>query len=67
MKTGSVTPSFDMDQRVVEPAFTVSGSQVRIQLPANQYETPPGFYMIFLINQRGTPSKAKMIRINPAR
>jgi hypothetical protein len=67
VKTGSVTHSFDMDQRFVEPAFTVSGGQVRIQLPANQYETPPGFYMIFLINQRGTPSKAKMIRINPAR
>ena len=35
-------------------------------LPANPYETPPGYYMVFIINDHGTPSKAKMIRINPA-
>ena len=66
VKTGSVTHSFDMDQRFIEPDFTIDGDQVRVSLPANPYETPPGYYMVFIINDHGTPSKAKMIRINPA-
>jgi hypothetical protein len=65
VKTGSVTHSFDMEQRFVEPSFTIDGNQVRVTLPANPYETPPGFYMVFVIDANGTPSKAKLIRINP--
>lgn len=65
VKSGSVTHSFDMDQRFIEPAFTVEGHQLRVTLPANPYETPPGYYMVFLIDNDGTPSKAKIIRINP--
>lgn len=61
-----MTHSFDMDQRFIEPDFTIEGNQVRVTLPANQYETPPGYYMAFIINANGTPSKAKIIRINPA-
>jgi hypothetical protein len=64
--TGSVTHSFDMNQRFVEPAFSVQGSRIRVTLPSNAYETPPGYYMVFIIDRAGTPSKARMIRINPA-
>lgn len=66
VKTGSVTHSFDMDQRFVEPAFTVDRDQLRVSLPANPYLTPPGYYMAFIIDDKGTPSRARMIRINPA-
>jgi len=38
VKAGSATHSFDTDQRFVEPVFTISGNQVNIELPANQYE-----------------------------
>lgn len=65
VSTGSVTHSFDMNQRFVEPAFSVSGNQIRVTLPSNPYETPPGYYMVFVIDDEGTPSKARMIRINP--
>jgi hypothetical protein len=65
IKTGSVTHSIDMDQRFLEPSFTVSGDQIRVTLPANPFETPPGYYMVFIIDSAGTPSRSKMIRINP--
>jgi hypothetical protein len=65
IKTGSATHSFDMDQRFIEPAFSVSGNQIRVTLPANRFETPPGFYMMFIIDGAGVPSKAKIIRLNP--
>ena len=63
--TGSVTHSFDMNQRFVEPAFSVSGNRIDVALPANAYETPPGYYMVFVIDDAGTPSRARMIRVNP--
>lgn len=65
--TGSVTHSFDMNQRFVEPTFIVTGNQIRVTLPSNAYETPPGYYMVFILDKAGTPSKARMIRINPQR
>jgi hypothetical protein len=66
VKTGSVTHSFDMEQRFVEASFSLSGNTLNVQLPpASQHATPPGFYMVFAIDAAGTPSEALMIRINP--
>jgi hypothetical protein len=70
VKTGSVTHSFDMDQRFLELPFTVMDDEVRASLPANPFETPPGYYMVFVFNGQGVPSEAAMLRINaqtPAR
>ena len=70
VKTGSVTHSFDMDQRFLELSFNVSGNELRADLPTNPFLTPPGYYMLFVFNDQGVPSEAAMIRINastPAR
>jgi hypothetical protein len=70
VKTGSVTHSFDMDQRFIELPFTVDGDTLQADLPANPFETPPGYYMVFVFNDAGVPSEAAMLRINtlvPAR
>ena len=64
VKTGSVTHSLDMDQRFLELPFTVVGSELQAALPANPFETPPGFYMVFVIDDQGVPSEAAMLRIN---
>ncbi len=65
VKTGAVTHSYDMEQRFIELPFTRSGNRLTASLPANGYQTPPGFYMVFALNAQGVPSRAKMIRINP--
>lgn len=62
--TGSVTHSFDMNQRFVELSFRRDGNRLVAQLPANHFDTPPGYYMVFAINQAGTPSMASMVRVN---
>ncbi len=70
VKTGSVTHSFDMDQRFIELPFAIDGDSLNASLPANPFETPPGYYMLFVFNQAGVPSEAAMLRINtvqPAR
>ena len=66
VKTGSVTHSFNFEQRFIELAFTRTGDTLNAQLPANKFETPPGFYMIFVLDANGVPSESKIVRINPA-
>ncbi len=63
VKTGSATHSFDMDQRFIELPFTTSAGAVQASLPANAFETPPGFYMVFVFDDQGVPSEAAMLRI----
>jgi hypothetical protein len=62
--TGSTTHSFDMNQRFVEPTFYRNGNQLVVNMPTNAFETPPGYYMVFAINAAGTPSVARMVRVN---
>lgn len=64
--TGSTTHSFDMNQRFIEPTFYRNGNQLVVNLPSNKYETPPGYYMVFAFNAAGTPSVARMVRVNPS-
>jgi len=63
VKTGSVTHSFDMDQRRVELSFSLDGDGLKAQLPEQESLTPPGQYMVFLIDQAGVPSHADILRI----
>ena len=65
VKAGSVTHSFDMDQRFLELPFTREGTALQAALPSNPYQTPPGFYLLFAFNAQGVPSEAAMIRIAP--
>ena len=66
VKTGSVTHSFDFDQRYLEPAFTQSGDTVTVQAPANATLAPPGNYLLFVFDSAGVPSVAKIIRLAAA-
>ncbi|MBF6025004.1 galactose oxidase-like domain-containing protein [Lysobacter niastensis] len=66
VRSGSVTHSFDMGQRFLQLPFTVVGSEIEATLPTNTFETPPGFYLVFVINSQGVPSEAAMMRINVA-
>lgn len=64
--TGSVTHSFDRNQRFLDLPFTRNEDGLRAQLPANRFDTPPGYYMLFAFDEAGTPSMARMIRVNPS-
>lgn len=62
MKTGSVTHSFNMEQRIVETTVVGRGSNsVTLQLPTNKFLMPPGFYMVFALDANGIPSKSAQI------
>ena len=64
VKTGSVTHSVNMDQRFIELPYTESSGTVFATLPERVTDTPPGYYMVFVFDDRGVPSRAKIVRVN---
>jgi hypothetical protein len=61
----SVTHAFDQNQRFLELRFSrqISG-QLEVTVPANPNVLPPGHYMLFILNEVGTPSVAKIIQVH---
>lgn len=66
VRNGSVTHGFNNDQNFQNLAFSQSGSTVTITSPLNGNYAPPGAYMLFVFDAAGTPSVAKIIKIDPA-
>ncbi|HXZ33716.1 MAG TPA: galactose oxidase-like domain-containing protein [Terriglobales bacterium] len=64
MKAGSVTHSFDMDQRYVGLSFTAQAGSLKVTGPPNSNIAPPGYYMLFLVNKAGTPSLASWVQVS---
>lgn len=63
----AVTHSIDTNQRHVALDITGRGARsVRVRLPGDATTAPPGWYMLFALNGRGTPSHADWVRVGPA-
>jgi hypothetical protein len=67
VRPGSTTHAFDMEQRVVglcgpspQPPCTGSGT-LALTAPLNGNVAPPGYYMLFLLDTAGVPSKAQFV------
>ncbi|MEM7591567.1 MAG: galactose oxidase-like domain-containing protein [Cyanobacteria bacterium P01_A01_bin.83] len=63
---GSITHSLDYGQRLADLTIDdtdIDGeiTYVRFQTPDNPNLYPPGYYMMFYVNQNGKPSVAKMV------
>jgi hypothetical protein len=66
IRLSSVTHAFNMSQLVYPLAFTASGATtLRATGPANANLAPPGPYMLFLINDKGVPSQARIVTVGP--
>jgi hypothetical protein len=60
---GSVTHAFDMNQRFMWLTFTKSSGALSVKAPASRTTAPPGYYMLFILNSNGVPSKAKIVQL----
>ncbi len=63
MRVSSVTHSVDFEQRRVPLKFSTDGSGLTLAAPPNANIAPPGMYMLFLIDNNGVPSIARMISL----
>jgi hypothetical protein len=67
VKLGSVTHSFDFGQRLADLAVEKvtlgdeSAIDFKVSISPNLY--PPGYYMMFYLNDVGKPSHAKMVKL----
>ena len=66
VRMGSVTHNFDFDQRYMELNATVEGDGLRISGPSNANVAPPGYYMVFLVDDQGVPSTGQIVKVDPA-
>src|SRR5207247_1554637 len=65
IRNGSATHAFDMDQRYVGLSFTAGSGALNVTSPPNGNIAPPGYYMLFLVNNLGVPSVAKFVQLGP--
>jgi len=63
LRLGSVTHANNMDQRFMRLSFAVGSNSLTVTAPSDPRISPPGYYMLFLLNGNGVPSVAKIIRI----
>jgi uncharacterized membrane protein len=55
-----------MDQREVGLSFTAGTGSLTVTAPPNSNIAPPGYYMLFLLNNSGVPSVANFVQVTAA-
>jgi hypothetical protein len=63
MRLGSVTHTFNPDQRYIPLNFSSASGRLTAQSPADGNIAPPGYYMLFIVNSSGVPSVASIVHI----
>jgi hypothetical protein len=59
----AVTHAVDMNQRLIPLQVTQRSGCVDLVAPPNVHAAPPGYYMLFLLNDQGIPSVAKFVKL----
>ncbi|WP_035850888.1 galactose oxidase early set domain-containing protein [Kitasatospora azatica] len=60
------THSVDTSQRYIElPIANTGRNQLLLKSPATPEAATPGYYMLFLLNDKGVPSMAKWVQLDP--
>ncbi len=66
VRLSATTHQYDFSGAFVPAEVSVNGDQVGVDVPSNGNTVPAGSYMVFLIDSAGVPSKAAVVRIDPA-
>jgi hypothetical protein len=65
VRAGGVTHAFGMDQRLVGMSFSMTdSSHLSVTAPPNGNIAPPGYYLLFLLNNAGVPSVASFVQVS---
>jgi hypothetical protein len=65
IKASTATHVTTTDMRSVALDMSPTPDGVSITVPTNPALTPPGPYMLFIVDDRGVPSVAKMVNVGP--
>jgi len=64
LRISAATHAFDMDQRFLRLSFSQTAGGLSVTAPANANLAPPGYYVMFILNSAGVPSRGAVIRIH---
>lgn len=59
----AVTHGVDMNQRMLKLPVVQQTGCVSVTAPTGRNAAPPGYYMLFLLNDQGVPSVAKFVKL----
>jgi hypothetical protein len=57
-----MTHGINMNQRYLPLTFTAGSGNLTVTAPANANLAPPGYYMLFIVDNLGVPSVATFVR-----
>lgn len=63
MRPSAVTHSTDVEQRSIQLAVARGAGEVTFSVPGDASLIPPGWYMLFVTDARGTPSEAVWVQV----
>ncbi len=63
IRLGSTTHAADMNQRFQWLSFTREAGALTITVPTSRNRTPPGHYMLFILDGNGVPSVARIVKV----
>jgi hypothetical protein len=63
IRLSSTTHAFNQNQRINRLSFTRIAGGLSVKAPASANLAPPGHYMLFILNQGGVPSLARIIHV----
>ena len=64
MRPGLTTHSFNGTQRLLDVPFTTAAGMLSATVPNNANIAPPGWYMLFLVDNDGVPSVASWVHLS---
>ena len=63
LRPSAVTHVTDVQQRSIALKIIKRAGGLKLTIPASRGLVPPGWYMLFVTDRRGTPSEAYWIRV----
>ena len=63
IRPSTVTHGVNFDQRSVSLSFAAQTGDLSVDAPSSSVKAPPGWYMMFLVDDTGVPSIASWVRV----
>lgn len=61
---GSLTHAQNWNERYVPLAFSSAGGSLNVTIPSSPSVVPPGYYLLWIVNNSGIPSVAPFLRVS---
>jgi hypothetical protein len=66
VRPSATTHASNSEQRLLDVPFTAGGGgAIELTLPSDPRLAPPGWYMVFAVNEAGVPSVGQWLRLGP--